>query len=430
MLPMMERSKGPRGGTLYLLAESGDFKNEKQCYVAVVLLNGNLVTLTFKTQGSAKAILLPLRARGARALTRDDNTINATRKNTDMAFPLTSGGKKIRERTLENQHRDYNPAVEREKAQRLGKNDKRKAVRAELKGAEEGSVGALQRQATLATQAAVADRARRLSDEKQIAALNALVKDYPTLTKYVEELEAKRKARRLDPKKLMERNMKLINPSTRFETYKFVNGNMKCIAKQSEKISFVEMCTSDKIAEMYIAASKFEFPDYGALHEATSRVTDLGRLGRGSQLIEHAILVEIVTLGSVEDIGGGQKNPPSVERFLQAKAREIIKEKTPNVAPESRLLFREVYQTCVAHGMYSRPEIERYDRLGVKGKARKPLRILEHGASFGGTVMAVLFPKDFAGFVCPNKKVKAKGVPNLGFDFHPDGAKARVAHSR
>ena len=132
-------------------------------------------------------------------------------------------------------------------------------------------------------------------------------------------------------------------------------------------------------------------------------------------------------LDSVEAIGGGQPDPPSVERFLQAKARKIIKENTSYV-PESRLLFGKVYQTCVAHGQYSEDEIKRYERLGVEGDARKPLRILEHGASFGGTVMAVLFPKGNAGFKCSNSKVNAKKVPNLGVNFDPDGPKARIAH--
>ncbi len=434
MLPMMERSKGPGGGTKYLLAESGVFKNAKQCYVAVVLLNGNLVTLTFKTQGSAKAILLPLIKRGARPLTRTDNENVADIKNSHMMFMLTSAGDKLRLGTLKRQRETYDPAFELAKAQKQGKYAKRKERDAERKRADPGSVDAILRQDNLASQATCADRARRLRDEMCNAALNELVvANNSDLTKYVPKLKDEREARRRSAfgklnMKLMKLNEKLIDRSTRFETWKFVNTQR--IAKQKETISFEEMCTSDKIAEMYIAASKFKFGSDGALHEATSRVTDLGRLGVGSPLIKHAILVKIVDLDSVEAIGGGQKNPPSVERFLQAKAREIIQKETPNVAPESRLLFGEVYQTCVAHGKYSQPEIERYERLGVKGKARKPLRILEHGASFGGTVMAVLFPTGFAGCQCPNSKIKAKGVPNLGIDFHPDGAKPRVAHSR
>lgn len=122
--------------------------------------------------------------------------------------------------------------------------------------------------------------------------------------------------------------------------------------------------------------------------------------------------------------------PPSVERFLQAAAREIIEKKT-NAPPESRLLFGDVYQTCLGHGSYSDTENERYDRLGVSGDARKALRILEHGATFGGTVVAVVFPKDHAGCVCfNNSKIVKNGVPNIGVDYSADGPQARVAHRR
>ena len=363
MLPMMERSKGLRGGTKYLLAESGVFKKRKQCYVAVVLLNGNLVTLTFKTQGNAKAILLPLIERGARPLTRTDNENVAEVKNSHMMFMLTSAEYKLRLGMLKRQRETHDPALNLAKAQEQGKSAKRTERNAERKRAEDGSVGAILRQANLATQATCADRTRRLRDEKCNAALNELVvANNSDLTKYVPKLKDDREARRRNAfGNLMELNMEMIDQSTRFETYKFVNTQR--IAKQSETISFVEMCTSDKIAEMYIAASKFKFGSDGsggALHEATSRVTDLGRLGDGSPLIKHAILVKFVDLDSVEAIGGGQKDPPSVERFLQAKAREIIQKMTPKVAPESRLLFGEVYQTCVAHGKYSQPEIDRY----------------------------------------------------------------------
>ena len=95
------------------------------------------------------------------------------------------------------------------------------------------------------------------------------------------------------------------------------------------------------------------------------------------------------------------------------------------------MLFGDVYQTCLGHGSYSDTENERYDRLGVSGDARKALRILEHGATFGGTVVAVVFPKDHAGCVCfNNSKIVKNGVPNIGVDYSADGPQARVAHRR
>lgn len=433
MLPMMERSKGQGGGTLYLLAESGDFKDKKQCYVAVVLLNGNLVTLTFKTQGSAKDILLPLRERGARALTRTDNTYNATRTNSDMMFPLTSGGKKIRERTLENQHRDYDPDVASEKAQKQGKNDKKKVVRVKRKRAEPGSSAALLHEASLAKWAADADEARRRGDEERTKLLNELVEANSALKEYVEKLEGKREARRLSLEELAKLKGDLINPSTRFPTYTMA-GVPRSRDHDLYDLSFVEMCTSDKIAEMYIAASKYAFGEPGAMHEAKSRVKSLGR---GIHLAEHAILVNFVDLKSVEDIGGGQNERHSVERFLQASAFRIVqekidKEKKKGARPESRLLFERGYKQAIGTGTWLKTETARYKKFGldlnkVEHKdAASVLRILEHKATFGGTVMAVLFPTEHAGWD-PNSSHEK---PNLGVDYCPDGTQARIAHPR
>ena len=188
MLPMMERSEGPRGGTLYLLAEDGDYKNYKQCFVAVVLLNSNLVTLTFKKKESARAILVPFIGRGARALTRTDNEYLRSVKNSDMMFLLTSMGNNIRIGTLKVQHEKYDSDDERAKSVKYDKSAKKQRTYAKRKGADPGSLGAFLHKDTLETGAAVALRGRRRRDEERTEYLNALAATKPNLKKYMEQL--------------------------------------------------------------------------------------------------------------------------------------------------------------------------------------------------------------------------------------------------